>query len=192
MTTIVPDITQLDIHLRSVQSVLAKELDGINTWDEEQTARDLHKAERMARLDGIELPETGLVRASPEAQQVKVHLTLKLIVGDLRSGGYDDPRGEAFRALAQDLVAMVPSHTTVQDKLVVGIGVARSFLPTVATETVQAWAAEVSPILGLIASVGLQHMEQHNAVVDLIMQEQRAAMARAKELTAEFREFRLG
>jgi hypothetical protein len=191
MTTIVPDPTQLDIHLRNVQSVLSKELDGINTWDDEQTVRDLSKAERMARLDGIELPSTSLVWASPEAQQVKVHLTLKLIVGDLRSGGYDDPRGEAFKALAQDLLAIVPSGTTVQDKLAVGIGVARSFLPTVATETVRAWAAEVLPVLRLLAGVGLQRIEQHNAIVDLIMQEQRAAMTRAKGLTAEFQEFGL-
>ena len=189
--TVIPDTTQLETHLRNVQSALSKELDEIRPWDDEQAkAGKLAKAERTARFDGVKLPETGFVRASTEGQEVKVSLTLKLIVGDYRSGN-SDPRGEAFKALARDLVAMVPSETTVQHKLEVGIGVARSFPPTVATETVRGWAAEVFPVLQILARAGLHSMERHNAVVDLIIDEQRAAMARAEELTTELQEFKL-
>src|SRR5215472_17998750 len=117
MTAKDPDMNHLETHLRSLQSALSEELDLIHSWDShEARASTLARAKRTARLDAIELPEVARMWAMPKAQQVQVNLSLKLIADDGRSSTRDDPRGRAFKAMAQDLIAMMPSDTAVQEK----------------------------------------------------------------------------
>jgi hypothetical protein len=190
--TLAPEMTQLDAHLHNVQKTFSTELDKLRTWDDDQTKNSKFTvATRNARFDGIRIPDTGSVQAFTEAQQVDVRLSLSLIAYEPGSRMRDDPRGEAFKALAQDLVGILPSHTAVWSELVVGIGVMRNFSATVATDEVRAWAREIFPILQRVAQSGLECIERHNEVVDLIIQEQRAAMQKAEELTAELGEFKL-
>lgn len=183
-------IENLEDHLRRVTEVLSEEVDKIYGWDDDQQRTlKFGQASRKARLNDLELPPSGLIVACPERQRVKAQLILKMTAVDLGSNYQNDPRTSAFRALAKDLLLVVPENDEVQLQLAVGLGVARSFPTSVATDTVKAWARGAFPVMQSLAKIALEAINRHNDTVDLVVQEQRTAMTRAEELTTELQGF---
>jgi hypothetical protein len=152
--------------------------------DDKARADILANTVRIARLDELAMSGSATLSVRSRRQMVETSLALRLIETLPYDTGDADPRVAATIALSRDLAELLPADTELNKDIRVGVAVRRPFRPSVTTDEINAWLAEMMGILRPLAKAAAYCIDAHKQTVDRLVEQHQAATKRAAEITA--------